>query len=62
MTRKMNHVAMEPQIARWVSHVHAFVTSPAFIHTVTTTYYRGRKRTHERRRNSVKYVKEFTGL
>jgi hypothetical protein len=40
MTRKINHVAMEPQIARCVSHVHAFVTSPAFRHTVTTTYYR----------------------
>jgi hypothetical protein len=59
---KMNHVAMEPQIARCVSHVHALVTSPAFIHTVTTTYYRRRKRTHQRRRHSVTNAKDLTGL
>jgi hypothetical protein len=61
MSTKMNHVAMEPQIARCVSHVHAFVTSPAFIHTVTTTYYRDRKTTHQRR-HSVINVKELDGI
>jgi hypothetical protein len=44
MTTKINHVAMEPQIARCVSHVHAFVTRPAFRHTVTTTYYKRQKK------------------
>lgn len=44
MTRTINHVAMEPQIARCVSHVHALVTRPAFRHTVTTTYYREHKK------------------
>jgi hypothetical protein len=47
MTRKINHVAMEPQIERCVSHVHAFVISPAFRHTVTTTYYREQKKTSQ---------------
>lgn len=43
MNTKTNHVAMEPQIARCVSFVHAFVTRPAFRHTVTTTYCRKQK-------------------
>jgi len=45
MNTQINHVAMEPHIARCVSLVHAFVTRPAFRHTVTTTYYRKQKNT-----------------
>lgn len=33
-----NHNSIEPQIEQCVSHVHEFVMSPAFRHTVTTTY------------------------
>jgi len=45
MNTQINHVAMEPQIARCVRLVHALVTRPAFRHTVTTTYYRKQKNT-----------------
>ena len=40
ITRKMNQAIIDPQMARCVSHVQAFVTSPAFKQTVTTTYYK----------------------
>lgn len=35
---KINHKDIEPQIEQCVNHVHEFVISPAFRHTVTTTY------------------------
>lgn len=43
---------MEPQIARCVSLVHAFVTRPAFRHTVTTTYYKKQKKYCHRKRHT----------
>lgn len=58
MTTKINHVAMEPQIARCVSHVHAFVTRPAFRQTVTTTYYRKQKKYCHR--HSVMHTKNLS--
>lgn len=35
---KMNHMASELQMARCVTHVHECDASPAFRHTVATTY------------------------
>lgn len=33
-----NQSRIDPHVAKWVTHVHELVTSPALPQTVTTTY------------------------
>lgn len=45
MRMNKNHMATEPQMATCVTHVHECVASPAFRHTVSTTYWNTLTRT-----------------